>query len=98
MANLRKEAKGRECQVRLPGVCNWNPETTVLAHIRNAGITGGGQKANDIHGAYCCSACHDVLDRRVKSDLSREELENAHLWGVIRTQLILMREGKLCVK
>ncbi|MWQ11334.1 nuclease domain-containing protein, partial [Glaesserella parasuis] len=26
--DLRKEAKGRECQVRLPGVCNFNAETT----------------------------------------------------------------------
>ena len=32
MANLRKEARGRECQVRIYGVCNGNPETTVLAH------------------------------------------------------------------
>lgn len=31
MANLRKEAKGRECQVRLPGICNGNNETVVLA-------------------------------------------------------------------
>lgn len=29
MANLRKEALGRECQVRIYGVCNGNPETTV---------------------------------------------------------------------
>ncbi len=34
MANLRKEARGRECQVRIYGVCNGNPETTVLAHYR----------------------------------------------------------------
>ena len=27
MANLRKEARGRECQVRIYGVCNGNPET-----------------------------------------------------------------------
>ncbi|EMV5879686.1 DUF1364 family protein, partial [Escherichia coli] len=26
MANLRKEARGRECQVRIYGVCNGNPE------------------------------------------------------------------------
>ncbi len=32
MANLRKEARGRECQVRIYGICNGNPETTVLAH------------------------------------------------------------------
>ncbi len=25
MANLRKEARGRDCQVRIPGVCNGNP-------------------------------------------------------------------------
>ncbi|EGE3525699.1 nuclease domain-containing protein, partial [Escherichia coli] len=27
MANVRKEARGRECQVRIYGVCNGNPET-----------------------------------------------------------------------
>lgn len=34
MADLRKAARGRECQVRIPGVCNGNSETSVLAHIR----------------------------------------------------------------
>ena len=48
MADLRKAARGRECQVRIPGVCNGNPETSVLAHIRLA----------------ACSACHDEIDRR----------------------------------
>ncbi len=32
MADLRKAARGRECQVRIPGVCNGNSETSVL-HI-----------------------------------------------------------------
>jgi len=40
MTNLRKEARGRNCQVRLPGICNGNPETTVLAHYRMAGLNG----------------------------------------------------------
>lgn len=48
MSNLRKEAKGRECQVRLPGICNHNPETTVLAHYRMAGLNGVGMKPDDI--------------------------------------------------
>lgn len=39
MANLRKEARGRECQVRIYGVCNGNPETTVLAHYRMLVLT-----------------------------------------------------------
>lgn len=50
MANLRKEACGRECQVRIYGVCNGNPETTVLAHYRMAGICGTGIRRNQDAG------------------------------------------------
>ncbi len=42
MADLRKAARGRECQVRIPGVCNGNPETTVLAHIPLLDCAGPG--------------------------------------------------------
>ncbi|HGN0358339.1 TPA: nuclease domain-containing protein, partial [Proteus mirabilis] len=52
MANLRKEARGRECQIRIPGVCNGNSETVVLAHYRMSGICGTGIKPNDIFGAW----------------------------------------------
>ncbi|HFR8650170.1 TPA: nuclease domain-containing protein [Escherichia coli] len=41
MADLRKAARGRECQVRIPGVCNGNPDTSVLAHIRLPVVRGG---------------------------------------------------------
>ena len=64
MANLRKEARGRECQVRIYGVCNGNPETTVLAHYRMAGICGTGMKPDDLIGAWACSACHDEIEQR----------------------------------
>ncbi len=61
---LTKAARGRECQVRIPGVCNGNPETTVLAHYRLAGTCGVGKKPHDLQGAWCCSACHDACDGR----------------------------------
>ncbi len=93
--NLRKEAKGRDCQVRLVGVCNHNPETVVLAHIRVAGITGGGMKAPDKLGAWACSSCHDAIDMRTKTAYSRDELLLAHLEGMARTQAVLIQEGKL---
>ena len=48
MADLRKAARGRECQVRIPGVCNGNPETSVLAHIRLTGLCGTGTKPPDL--------------------------------------------------
>lgn len=49
--NLRKQARGRGCQVRIPHVCNFNSETTVLAHYRLAGISGMGMKSPDAIGA-----------------------------------------------
>ena len=64
MADLRKAARGRECQVRIPGVCNGNPETSVLAHIRLAGLCGTGIKPPDLIATIACSACHDEIDRR----------------------------------
>ncbi|MDG6340404.1 DUF1364 domain-containing protein [Glaesserella parasuis] len=92
--NLRKEAKGRECQVRLPGVCNFNAETSVLTHYRMAGLNGVGQKPDDIFGAWACSACHDECDRRTRK-LETEFVRHAHAEGVFRTQAILRRQGKL---
>lgn len=94
MANLRKEAQGRECQVRLPGICNGNSETVVLAHFRMAGLCGVGMKPNDLFGAWACSACHDEIDRRTRRT-DDGEAHMAHLEGVIRTQAELIAEGKL---
>lgn len=94
MANLRKEARGRECQVRLPGICNGNPETVVLAHYRMVGICGTGMKPDDLFGAWSCSGCHDEIDRRTRHcDVAEARI--AHLEGVIRTQDALLREGKV---
>ncbi|WP_130835538.1 DUF1364 domain-containing protein [[Erwinia] mediterraneensis] len=94
MSNLRKEARGRECQVRLPGVCNGNPETVVLAHYRMVGICGTGMKPDDLFGAWACSGCHDEIDRRTRR-CDATEARIAHLEGVIRTQNALLREGKV---
>jgi len=92
--SLRKEARGRGCTVRLPGVCNFNSETTVLAHIRVTGVSGMGLKSPDLLGAWACSACHDEIDGRThKSGLSRDELRLAHYDGMARTIMQLHKEG-----
>lgn len=93
--NLRKEAKGRQCQIRIPGVCSGNSETVVLCHLNNKRLfgVGTGQKVPDIFGAWGCSACHDVVDgRRHSIAYLSEEL---FYEGVFRTQNILLKEGKL---
>lgn len=74
--------------VRLEGICNGDPETTVLAHYRMAGISGTGMKSPDLMAAYACSACHDAIDRRTHLDLDRDFVHMAHLRGVLRTQLL----------
>jgi hypothetical protein len=81
--------------VRLVGICNHNPETTVLAHVRMAGISGMGLKADDLLGAWACSSCHDAIDRRQHTDLERDFVRLAHLEGVMRTITVLRREGKV---
>ena len=80
--DLRKLARGKECQIRLVGVCNRDPATTVLAHVRLAGITGVGLKANDFLGAWACSDCHRVTERYKKDNF----IQRSFLEGVIRTQ------------
>ncbi|MGP3134015.1 DUF1364 domain-containing protein [Serratia nematodiphila] len=94
MSKLTKEARGRECQVRIPGVCNFNPETTVLAHYRLAGTCGTAIKPDDKQAAWACSACHDEVDRRTRF-IDANDARLMHAEGVMRTQEILRKEGKL---
>jgi hypothetical protein len=101
MSKYTKSASGQECQVRVPGVCNHNPETVVFAHLNGAGI---GKKALDIHGAYACSDCHSWLDRQyaydenieAHSSMDRRYIRDLyHMDAVIRTQEIMFKEGIL---
>lgn len=85
--NLRQQARGRPCMIRVPHVCNGNPETTVLCHLRMAGISGMGLKANDFLGAWGCSACHRYVDTHGIDG------RTALLEGMARTQAYLLSFG-----
>ena len=97
MSKIRKSARGQQCQIRLVGICNHNPETVVLAHYRMAGTCGMGMKPSDIQAAYACSRCHDASDGRLKTEYTHEELQTAFADGVMRTQQILIKQGLLKV-
>jgi len=71
--------------IRLSGVCNGNPETTVLAHYRLIGISGAGMKSPDEIAAWACSDCHDAVDRRRYMELDFTAVRLAHAEGVFRT-------------
>ena len=55
---LRDFARGQDCTMQLPGICNRNPETTVLCHIRAFGVAGVAMKPHDFFAWHGCSACH----------------------------------------
>ena len=63
---IRESAKGEPCALRLVGICNFNPETTVYAHVgRDRGM---GFKCSDLIGVYACHACHEQIDSHARSE------------------------------
>ena len=96
MTPIRKAARGQDCTLRIPGVCNFDPDTTVLCHSNNlADGKGMGLKAPDTEACFGCSACHDVLDgRRPRPEwLSYNMLLGAFEGAKARTHDILRRKG-----
>lgn len=94
MSKITESARGKDCTIRLPGVCNFDPETTVLAHIGRK--RGMGIKCHDIHAIYACSSCHDELDSRTMIlECSSQELNRYILDALEETQLLLIEQGLL---
>ena len=109
MSRITESARGEECQVRIPGVCNRDSNTVVFAHLNGGGI---GQKHPDSEGAYTCSACHDAYDRRsttydgdnlripgntpgVIHVYTPDDIDLMFFEGCVRTRKILIDEGLL---
>ncbi len=89
----RKQASDRECKVRAPG-CNFDPATTVLAHLNGAGMA---LKRHDALGAWACSNCHDFIDNR-RGVASHTMRRLYHLEGMARTLEILLDEKKILLR
>lgn len=93
MSKLRKSARGEDCSLRLR-CCNFDPETTVLAHLPS-NSRGMGMKSPDHWAVYCCSSCHDVLDGRVNGiECSDEDV----LRALHETQGKMIEKGLIVVK
>ncbi len=94
--HLRDSAKGQPCCVRIPGVCNYDNATTVLAHLNGGGV---GTKVSDLFGSFCCSSCHDLIDGRTHhSTFTREEVDLMHRQGIERTQQYWLDAGMVTLK
>lgn len=98
MTAIRRSARGEDCTMRIPGVCNHDPATTVLCHSNDlADGKGMGLKAPDTEAAYGCSACHDVLDGRRPRPVWMQRSQLLAFFDVARalTKEILRRKGLL---
>lgn len=82
--------RDQPCYIRLPG-CEGQSETVVPAHVRIIGVSGAGIKSPPIHACPACMRCHDIADGRVRTDITRDESQLAHLRGIIRWQAELWK-------
>jgi hypothetical protein len=87
-----------QCQIRLVGICNHDPATVVWMHANGSAAGKGiGMKSHDLLGAYGCSACHDVFDRRRPTEIPRGEVELAFHEGHQRSLVLLIENGIIVV-
>jgi hypothetical protein len=61
-------AREQTCTLRIPGVCNNDPATTVAAHVPGP-LKSQNSKVADWFCVHACSACHDCLDGRWRSSV-----------------------------
>lgn len=96
--SIRDSARGEACQVRLPGICTHDPETTIWSHAPwQAAGKGRGTKALDLAGAFCCTACDSVIDRQLQlpPGMTRQDAEMAWCMGHFRSLVRLAEKGLL---
>lgn len=95
---IRQAARGERCTLRIIGVCNNDPETTVWAHVNGVRYNKGvGCKAPDILGAFACYACHSVYDgaHMRPAGMSKEDVELAFWQGHGESICRLIEKGVL---
>jgi hypothetical protein len=93
---LLDAARGQNCTLRIPGICNGNSETTVAAHSNQIMHGKGmGIKAHDCFAAWACSSCHAEIDQGSK--LSRQQKDEYWQAGFERTILQMFLLGIIAV-
>lgn len=97
MSRITEAARGEACQIRIPGICNHNPETSVWCHANGSAAGKGiGMKSPDILGAIGCSDCHNLYDRRTQQNVfSREQIELYFWQGHARSVCVLIAKGAI---
>lgn len=74
--------------MQVVGVCNFNPDTVVLAHVQTEGGKMGA-KEDDFSACFACSDCHRWLDDYLDPDEAVFYTRRA----MVRTWRVWVREG-----
>jgi hypothetical protein len=90
---LRASARGQQCTFEIVGICNHDPETTVLCHLPSD-VKGMGNKSDDFHAAFGCANCHQAIDLHW---LPREEELYYILRGLQRTMRYWIERGLVVI-
>lgn len=98
MSRITESARGEACTLNLPGICNWDWETTVWAHSN--WLDGGKAKGKkltraDHIGCYACYACHMVLDGQARrpAGMTSDFVMTRFAAAMKASEAILKRKG-----
>ena len=94
---MRDSARGKPCTFNIVGVCSYNAETTVLAHLPDESH-GMSRKSDDLSTAYACAECHNVIDGRAPHHFEPGEKDWYMRRAMVRTWRILVDEGVVQIK
>lgn len=95
--HIRESARGEACTLNIARVCNYNNETTVLAHLPDES-NGMGTKADDISACYACGDCHQLIDSPGDPRLTSEDREWYMRRAMVRTWRRLLEKGIVGIK
>jgi hypothetical protein len=87
---LTDYARGKECLIRIPGICSFINEQTVPCHVPLMDYHGTGYKMQDWFYAFGCFECHDAVDHRRHKHLDRVFVRTCLLEGMIRTHAYIL--------
>lgn len=88
---IRKSAEGETCSLRISAKCTDQYGAVVLCHIGR--ISGTAAKCHDTFAVYGCNYCHDIIDGKVKTDLTPWEIDTEKLRALEETQSKLIQKG-----
>lgn len=77
----RQAARDQPCLMNVAGVCNYNPETTVLIHLRWLGDCGTGAKPGDWQAVHGCSECNRWTDSPTPRERDDEYESNRNFYA-----------------